>query len=191
MSNKAVPNLPDWMQSEVSVEALAALLDLSAKRIQQLVGEGVMHKSGHGRYPVLANVNAYLAYLRARLPGPRAKAVVATDGEVLDPAAERTRLARSQRLMIDLRRAERARRLIPIDLAEREYGKVVSLVQAKMRALPALAAPLVAGQEPQEALVTLDRLVFEALHELAGTPNIESPMVDDDDVLVLDDGEIE
>lgn len=180
----------DVLDSEVSVEVLASVLDLTAKRIQQLVSEQVLKKAGHGRYPLKRNVRAYLAYLRARLPGPRSRGEVTVgDGDKIDPTVERALLARSQRMMTDLRRAERARRLIPIELAEQEYGRVVSLVQAKMRALPATAAPLVAGQVPQQALVTLSGLVEAALQDLSNTPDIEPPMDDAEDVLLADDGD--
>ena len=66
---------------------------------------------------------------------------------------------------------------------------MVSLVQAKMRALPATAAPLVAGQVPQQALVTLSGLVEAALQDLSNTPDIEPPMDDAEDVLLADDGD--
>ena len=191
MSKTAALDVASVLDSEVSVEVLAGVLDLTPKRIQQLVSEQVLEKAGHGRYPLKRNVQAYLAYLRARLPGPRSRGEIPVgDGEKIDPTVERARLARSQRLMTDLRRAERARRLIPIELAEQEYGRVVSLVQAKLRALPATAAPLVAGQAPQQVLVTLSGLMEAALLDLSSTPDIEPPMDDAEDVLLAEDGEL-
>lgn len=171
---------------DVDADSLSQVLGLTPARVRQLVDEGVFARSGRGAYPFLANVTAYVRYLRERLPGPRKN--VAEDGGEINSARERALLARSQRLMIDLRRAERARRLVPVEEAAAVFGGLVELVRTKLLALPSRAAPLVAGRDKIHVMETLTGLVEESLTDLARTVELE-PVddIDDEDPMLLGD----
>lgn len=49
----------------ISVVELAELFGLTERRIQQLVRENVIPRSGRGRYPMRESVRRYVAYLQA------------------------------------------------------------------------------------------------------------------------------
>lgn len=49
---------------DVKVEALARLLNLTPRRVQQLAREGVIPKSGRGLYPFVPAIRAYMEYLQ-------------------------------------------------------------------------------------------------------------------------------
>ena len=51
----------------VAIGALGRVINLSDRRIQQLMKEGVLERHEKGRYPILSNVKAYVIYLQARV----------------------------------------------------------------------------------------------------------------------------
>lgn len=52
------------------VEVMARLLNISARRIQQLAKEGVVPKASRGQYPLAATVQAYCKYLQDLVQDP-------------------------------------------------------------------------------------------------------------------------
>ena len=47
-----------------SADTMAKLLDITPRRLSQLVEMGVMPKEGRGKYPLVLCVHAYIRYLR-------------------------------------------------------------------------------------------------------------------------------
>ena len=56
-------------EQRVAIVTLGRVINLSDRRIQQLVKEGVLERHEKGRYPFLSNVKAYVVYLQARADG--------------------------------------------------------------------------------------------------------------------------
>ena len=56
-------------EQTVAIVTLGRVINLSDRRIQQLVKEGVLERHEKGRYPFLSNVRAYVIYLQARADG--------------------------------------------------------------------------------------------------------------------------
>ena len=56
-------------EQTVAIGALGRVINLSDRRIQQLVKEGVLERHEKGRYLFLSNVKAYVVYLQARADG--------------------------------------------------------------------------------------------------------------------------
>ncbi len=51
--------------TDVSVDTLRKLFDLTPRRIQQLAVEGIVTRTSGGRYDLVRSVKGYIAYLRA------------------------------------------------------------------------------------------------------------------------------
>ena len=56
-------------EQTVAIGALGRVINLSDRRIQQLVKECVLERHEKGWYPFLSNVKAYVVYLQARADG--------------------------------------------------------------------------------------------------------------------------
>ena len=52
-----------------SLSTLSETLQITSRRVQQLAKEGVVHKSGRGKYQYLKSVMGYIAYLSRLVPG--------------------------------------------------------------------------------------------------------------------------
>src|SRR5918997_5815277 len=86
-------------------ETIARLLDLTPRRVQQLVAEGVIPRAERGRYEVVPVVRAYVRYLRER-------AMASEVGQ--DAFAQhRARLTKARADMAELEHAQMLRDLVP------------------------------------------------------------------------------
>ena len=89
------------------------------------------------------------------------------NGEQLDLAQERAALARSQRLLVDLRIERERGALVPADAAGRAISRVLAVFRQRLLNLPYRLAAECAGQEYAVLHQRAETLVHEALSELA------------------------
>lgn len=114
---------PDADGDYQPIAVIAQVIDLTGRRVQQLVAEGVLPKAAHGKYPVLACVQAYIHYLRAQVEGGTAY-------------AERARLLKAQREKAELEVAAMRREMIPAKDVMRGWADMVGRCRSKLLALP-------------------------------------------------------
>ncbi|MDR2365422.1 MAG: hypothetical protein LBD68_06145 [Zoogloeaceae bacterium] len=158
-----------------SVEEIAELLDMTPRRVQQLVKEGVIPKPvSRGQYEVVPSVVGYIRRLKAML-----------DGESGDLLTERTRLTRLQAEKIEIDIAEREEKLIEVAAAERAWSDMIGAFRAKLLNIPERAAPEVAGRSERQAAGILADMIYEALSELSNW----KPKDNDDDEAEPDAGD--
>lgn len=158
---------------------LAALLDVSARRIRELAQEGVIPRAPGGRYETQASVRGYIATLRTA-----AKAKPRPDPEVaaaaLDGRRERARLAKAT---ADIRETELAQlrgELVAVRPLQVAMATMVTTVRNRILAVP----PTARGQLPHlsvDDVETLEDMLAEALTELSRDRRLFGPDADDSD----------
>ncbi len=157
------------------VGAIARLLDLTPRRVQQLVDEGVIPKNAHGRYELVPVVRAYVQYLRQAGGGtPAAK-------------TEHARLLRERADGQALKNAALRLELLPAAEVIAGWQSAIGRARALLLGIPTAAAVQIvlaakkhadADDAEREVRRLLTKLIDDALNELANTS------LDD-----LDDGE--
>lgn len=149
----AAPELPE----EVGVESLAAVLGITAHRVRQLVEEGAVKKTGHGRYRLGESVRGYLAFkLRAQAD----ELERSTAGEDFEIHRARLYKARADAAEIDL--ALRMGEVIHGDIAEELFTDCIRKMRSKVLAMPTRLAPQLEGVCDIKAIYSLLR---EACHD--------------------------
>ncbi len=142
------------------VEAIGKLLNLTPRRIQQLVREGVIPRAERGKYDLIRTIRGYVKYLQERAEG---RAVEPTDLH-----GERTRLLKAQADKTELEVDERKGALIPAERVVEAWQRLVAAFRAKCLALPSKLAPqLAAVNEIPEIQHYIAGGVREALEELS------------------------
>ncbi len=144
--------------SAVSVETIARLLDMTPRRIQQLVKENIIPKPvARGQYdPVRCSV-AYIRYLNGRI-----------DGDVGDLNSEKTRLTRAQAVKIERENALQDGQLIPFNEAVQGWSELIGAAKSKLLNLPSRLSPqLSTTRNALEVERILAHAVTEVLAELA------------------------
>lgn len=139
----------------MNVGELSDLLNISTRRIQQLVAEGVFPRADRGEYVLRECVRAYVGYLRES----RAGEVSLTD--------ERTRLARAKADAEELKLQREREGWISRKGAEEVWGTIVLTVRAGLLAIPDRAAAALVGKPAEEIRARLDAEIRRVLENLA------------------------
>jgi len=87
----------------------------------------------------------------------------------LDPQQERAQLDRARREIADIQKAKMQGELIPADIVQAHWEKLVGNARAKLLNIPGRLAVSLGGQSPSAAQVAeaARELIYEALRELA------------------------
>ena len=135
---------------------IAAHLDLSVVRIQQLQYDGVFEKDASLDFARLS----YLRWLRER----------SSSKSNSDINNERARLVHHQANLAALEEETRRSKLIPADEINSEWAEMTSIMRAKITPIPKQVAAVGCGITDYNEMESLvKKLVNDALNELATT----------------------
>lgn len=136
------------------VNTVAQALELSPRRVQQLVNDGWLPRERPGVYELAECLTAYSAYLEEVQDG----------GEIAAAKARKT-AARAELREIEL--AVEDGGLVDLNEAREERGDALSQVRARLQNLPSIAPRVVArSREDREELIREE--LEEALAALGG-----------------------
>ena len=162
----------------VPLSTVAKILDLSSRRVNILVNDGVLPKVDRGRYALAPVVTAYIKYLRKR--------TVNNDVGADDYAAHRARLTKARADMAEMEREQMANNLIPSDDVADAWEAMAGNMRSRLLAIPSkTAATIFSADDVVDAKKILKDTINEALAELSSievkTANpIRSAELDDD-----------
>jgi phage terminase Nu1 subunit (DNA packaging protein) len=121
----------------VSVNALAAVLNLTPRRVQQHRDEGTMPRDSHGEYPLFPAITAYIKYLQDRVSGRKSSA---------DQHAERTRLTAAQAEKTELEVQEIKGDLIRADAVYRNQHRAGTILKNNLLSIADRQAAILAAE---------------------------------------------
>lgn len=154
-----IGDAPCLEEIHCSTRTIAGLLDLSQRRVQQLVNEGHIPRVCQGQFRLVPVVRGYIGYLRDN-----------TTSSGL--GSEKRRLLAARADLAELVVARRVGDLIPVQTVELEWSAIVVNFRNQMLALAARAAPLVvAAKDVHEAHSIIESLILQALEELSKVEN--------------------
>lgn len=118
----------------VRVETLAKLIDVSARRCQQLANEGIVRKAGRGTYDLAASVNGYCKYMHEVIEGRPQHNIT-------------TQLKDQQLRRAKLENDERELKLLGFDEVNAIFTETAALIVQMCNALDDRLAPMVANEQ--------------------------------------------
>ena len=138
---------------------IAKLLDLTERRIQQLVAEGVIPKASRGNYELVPSIQGYIKYLKERSVGK--------DSPTNETHNERQRLLKIQANKLEFEMAIMSKDFLPKELVKNSFFNIVARCRSVLLTMPSKLAQEVIGlREPLEAEKIIKEVVYEALDEL-------------------------
>ena len=154
------------MKTTYPLKTIAEILDLSERRVRQLVTDGILPKnSERGRYELIPCVRGYIHWLRDRSLYGEAKAKQENIIS-LDEARRRKLIAEAELAELELEK-ERGE-VVDIEATEKSWSDVLGNVRAKILALPTTIAPVVSVEDDQKIVKELlTKAVEQALTELS------------------------
>ena len=147
------------MASSFNIQAIAKLLKLSERRIQQLAKEGVIPKAERGKYDLVNSVHGYIDYLKAKAGGEfTAEEVLKNKNKLLKAKAE----------LAEIDKMKASGELIPKEEVKRTWLELVQKVKQKLLSIPNKVAPVVVTiKSINEIKLILQDKIYEALYEIS------------------------
>ena len=146
------------MASSFNIQAIAKLLKLSERRIQQLAKEGVIPKAERGKYDLVNSVHGYIDYLKAKAGGEfTAEEVLKNKNKLLKAKAE----------LAEIDKMKASGELIPKGEVKKTWLELVHKLKQKLLSIPNKVAPVVATvKNISEIKLILQDKLYEALYEI-------------------------
>jgi phage terminase Nu1 subunit (DNA packaging protein) len=139
------------------VAVICKLLDLTPRRIRQLVDEGVIQRAERGQYELVSSVRGYIRYLRDR-------ALVADGGLVDESArANRARLIKAQAEAQEMENARYRHEFVHNEDAAWIIERVIVTLRAKVMTLKAKIPPKAFGCN---RMAELEGIVEQECHDI-------------------------
>ena len=147
------------MATSFNIQAIAKLLKLSERRIQQLAKEGVIPKAERGKYDLIGSVQGYIDYLKAKVGGEfTAEEVLKNKNKLLKAKAE----------LAEIDKMKATGELIPKEEVKRTWLELVQKVKQKLLSIPNKVAPVVVTiKSINEIKLILQDKIYEALYEIS------------------------
>ena len=147
------------MATSFNIQAIAKLLKLSERRIQQLAKEGVIPKAERGKYDLIGSVQGYIDYLKAKVGGEfTAEEVLKNKNKLLKAKAE----------LAEIDKMKASGELIPKEEVKRTWLELVQKVKQKLLSIPNKVAPVVVTiKSINEIKLILQDKIYEALYEIS------------------------
>lgn len=143
---------------------VAAHLDLTDRRIRELIDRGILPTAARGEYDLEACRIAYIRWLREVAAGRK------DEDDDSSLSAERARLAAEQADNIALKNETLRRERLPASEVNAAVTAAFGRVKTRLLQLPARAAPTDRALRAHVA-----KLVHEALEELSATEVLAAP----------------
>jgi phage terminase Nu1 subunit (DNA packaging protein) len=156
----------------VTVEQLARLLDVTPRRVQQLVAKGRLRKAAHGHYSLLPAIQGYIRHLKQQIASGSGAALT----------TERARLAREQADRVAMQNAVQRKELAPLSLIEETIAKSAAQTSKKLESIvPQIKRRL--PDMPPVALKIIEEEIDAACSLAASIrlKDLDEPAEDDDD----------
>tara|TARA_B100000579_G_C22675422_1_gene777716 strand:- start:36 stop:569 length:534 start_codon:yes stop_codon:yes gene_type:complete len=128
-------------EQTVPIGSLGSVLNLSERRIQQLVKEGVLSKEERGRYPFMTNVKGYVMYLQSRVDG--------NNTGIIDLDEARKRKLQAEAMMAELELERTQENTISVADHGEFVGKLGDALKGRLMVLPSKLAPALALETKQ------------------------------------------
>ena len=158
------PRKRDTEPAGASVEQVAALLNLTGRRVQQLAKEGVMPRPTRGVYNLPACVRAYVAYLQRKLETAHADAIRPTD---LNFVEAKNRKLGAEATIAEMERDAMAGKFVSVDEFRLTVRQIATTLRAQLMAVPGrMAARTVGLSSLPESQQAWDGAVRDILAEL-------------------------
>jgi len=147
------------MATSFNIQAIAKLLKLSERRIQQLAKEGIIPKAERGKYDIVNSVHGYIDYLKAKAGGEfTAEEVLKNKNKLLKAKAE----------LAEIDKMKASGELIPKGEVKKTWLELVHKLKQKLLSIPNKVAPVVVTiKSINEIKLIIQDKIYEALYEIS------------------------
>ncbi len=142
----------------VTCDALATMLGLSARRIQQLAKDDIVKKNERGRYLLIQSIQGYVEFIK----------IGGYDVSPHDLKRQKVRLTKANADRAEMEAAVMKGSLIPNEVVKAFWAEMVTAFKSSALSLPVKLAPQISGESNLDSVkAILTRGIHESLQEIA------------------------
>ena len=147
------------MATSFNIVAIAKLLKLTERRVQQLAKDGIIPKAERGKYDLVSSVHGYIDFLKSKAGGDfTAEEVIKNKNKLIKAKAE----------LAEIEKMKATSELIPQEEVKRTWLELVQKVKQKLLSIPNKVAPVVVTVKSiNEIKLIIQDKIHEALYEIS------------------------
>ena len=146
------------MATSFNITAIAKLLKLTERRVQQLAKDDIIPKAERGKYDLISSVHGYIDFLKAKAGG---------DFTAEDVIKNKNKLMKAKAEIAEIEKMKATGELIPKEEVKRTWLELVQKVKQKLLSIPNKVAPVVVTVKSiNEIKLILQDKIYEALYEI-------------------------
>ena len=147
------------MATSFNITAIAKLLKLTERRVQQLAKDDIIPKAERGKYDLISSVHGYIDFLKAKAGG---------DFTAEDVIKNKNKLMKAKAEIAEIEKMKATGELIPKEEVKRTWLELVQKVKQKLLSIPNKVAPVVVTVKSiNEIKLILQDKIYEALYEIS------------------------
>ena len=147
------------MATSFNITAIAKLLKLTERRVQQLAKDDIIPKAERGKYDLISSVHGYIDFLKAKAGG---------DFTAEDVIKNKNKLMKAKAEIAEIERMKATGELIPKEEVKSTWLELINKVKQKLLSIPNKIAPIiVAIKNTNEIKLILQDKIYEALYEIS------------------------
>ena len=147
------------MATSFNITAIAKLLKLTERRVQQLAKDDIIPKAERGKYDLISSVHGYIDFLKAKAGG---------DFTAEDVIKNKNKLMKAKAEIAEIEKMKATGELIPKEEVKRTWLELVHKIKQKLLSIPNKVAPVVVTVKSiNEIKLILQDKIYEALYEIS------------------------
>ena len=147
------------MATSFNITAIAKLLKLTERRVQQLAKDDIIPKAERGKYDLISSVHGYIDFLKAKAGG---------DFTAEDVIKNKNKLMKAKAEIAEIERMKATGELIPKEEVKSTWLELINKVKQKLLSIPNKIAPIVVAiKNTNEIKLILQDKIYEALYEIS------------------------
>jgi len=147
------------MATSFNITAIAKLLKLTERRVQQLAKDDIIPKAERGKYDLISSVHGYIDFLKAKAGG---------DFTAEDVIKNKNKLMKAKAEIAEIEKMKATGELIPKQEVKNTWLELINKVKQKLLTIPNKVAPvIVTVKNINEIKLILQDKLYEALYEIS------------------------
>ena len=147
------------MATSFNITAIAKLLKLTERRVQQLAKDDIIPKAERGKYDLIGSVHGYIDFLKAKAGG---------DFTAEDVIKNKNKLMKAKAEIAEIEKMKATGELIPKEEVKSTWLELIHKVKQKLLAIPNKVSPIIVSiKNTNEIKLILQDKLYEALYEIS------------------------
>ena len=147
------------MASSFNIDAIAKLLKLTPRRVQQLAKDGIVPKAERGKYDLVSSVHGYIDFLKAKAGG---------EFTIEEVNKNKNKLIKAKAELAEIEKMKATSELIPQEEVKSSWLELVHKLKQKLLSIPNKVSPILVNiKNTNEIKLILQDKIYEALYEIS------------------------